>query len=266
MKTRMRLLRIALAAGFVGFAGVAARAQPAWTPREIQSLIADGQAQAALSELNAELQAHPGSAVAWYLTAEAQDEAGNLAASRAALAKAEQIAPGLPFAKAGDVAALQAHLDAQGAAPGINFSPVALVIGGMVVLFVLFRMLGRRRAVYRNGYGGFAGPPAGGLSAGGPFPYGPGGGAAYGPGTGVGGALLGGLAAGAGFAAGERIIDDLTGANRGDGMFGQDPAVDPNFGVPARDDGLLGSPDWNAGTNDPGLDDNGGGFDPDNNW
>jgi len=252
---RNSILRVVLLAGIAGWSA------PAWaqteSPREIQGLIAAGQEQAALAGLSQILAVHPDSGVAWYLTAEAQDASGNEAAARAALAKAEQIAPGLPFAKPDDVAALQAHLDAGQGRRGLN--PLVLVAGGFGVLFLLSRLFRRRRyaAGFQPGYGTGYGQPTGG-----PFPYGAGGGT-YPPGTGVGGALLGGLAAGAGFAAGERIIDDLSG-NQGGGFGGPAPWIDPGT-VPDRDDGLQGDPGWGGG-NAPDDDQNNGGFDPGNNW
>jgi len=218
---------------------LAAHGQSA-SPQQIQAQIAQGQESLALSELGAVLQAHPDSGVVWYLTAEAQDAAGNEAAARDALAKAEQFAPGLPFANQNDVAALQAHLSGDTAPRHGGFSLIKL-LGGAFVLFVLYRLFFGRR-VGRGTYGGGAYYPGGG--------YGP----AYGPpGGGIGSSLLGGLAAGAGFAAGERIIDDLAGGNRDQGF------VDDTQ-VPDRDDGLNGSPGWDDTSNQ------GGNFDPDNNW
>jgi hypothetical protein len=225
------------------------------TPDQIQALIANGQPQAALAQLHTALQAHPESGVAWYLTAEAQDAAGNEAAASRALAQAEHFAPGLPFARASDVAALQAHLQSGG---GGNVSTghggigmVTILIVCLVVVFVL-SWLFRRRRYQQPGFGGFQGQaPNGG------YPYGPGGG---GMAPGAGSSLLSGLAAGAGFAVGERVIDDMMG-NRG-GMIDSAQAYDPNQ-VPDRDDGLLGSPGWDSGSPDPGNSDD---FDQGNSW
>ena len=147
---------------------------------------------------------------------------------------------------------MQAHLAVPVAHSGHGMSPVLLVIGGLVVLFLLLRVFGRR--FVPGGY-------AGGYNSGypnGPFPPGPGG-MPYGPGGGggVGSSILTGLAAGAGFAAGERLID---------GAMGGQNAMDPgkNYGpAPDRDDGLTGSPGWDSGNS--GSDDNNN-FDPGNNW
>jgi len=216
-------------------------AAQAQTPQDIQAQIANGQAGQALNELTQILQTHPHSAIAWYLTAEAQDALGNESAARSALATAEAEKPGLPFAKPDDVAALQAHLNATPHHGG-GMGHVILIIAVLAGLFILIRFLLRARRPVPMGYGenygggGFPGQPG--------YPPAPGGG--------LGSSIISGLAAGAGFAAGERIIDDITG-NRGiEGgqPYNQDP--------PARDDGLSGSPGWDDNNNDN--------FDPDNNW
>lgn len=251
------------------------------TPQQIQGQIHAGQEQAALNELQGALQAHPTSGVAWYLRAEAEDAAGNAGAARDALAKAEQYAPGLPFANGSEVAALQNHLNsgqavaqsgqnAGYAAPvpaGRGVSPIALVIGGVAVLFILFRLFARRRRMMMGGGMnqpmGPVGPygPQGGMGMGGMGGMGMGGG-------GMGGSILGGLAAGAGFAAGERVLGDIMGGNRG-GNPGNDQINDTP--APGRDDGLQGDPGWgdNSGNIDNGgsIDSGGGGdFDSGNSW
>jgi hypothetical protein len=255
----LSLFRIALIAVLVLGVHFSAQAQ---TPQQIQALIASGQEQAALGELTGVLHAHPDSGVAWYLSAEAQDAAGNEDAARSALAKAEQFAPGLPFAQTDKVAALRAHLAAPAARSGFGISPLA-VIALLVGLFLLLRLFFRsRRAMQPPGFqSGFGNrPPAG------PFPYGPGGGMGYGPGAGmagggIGSSLLTGLAAGAGLAAGERIIDGMMGGAGNERTIDASPSYDPTP-VPDRDDGLQGSPDWDAGNSAPDT----GDFDNNNSW
>lgn len=249
----MSLFRIFVIAGALTLWQTQAHAQA--KPQEIQQMIAGGNPGGALTELQPILQAHPDSGVAWYLSAEAQDAQGNEGAARSALAKAEQYAPGLPFAKPADVAALQAHLGAGSAPAHAGASPIWLLLGLAVIVIFLVRMMLRRRM---TAYGARGYP----MQQPGPFGQGPGyGQPGYGQpgfgGGGVGSSLLGGLAAGAGFAAGERVIDDMMGGNRGnDQILGGDPN-----NVPDRDDGLNGSPGWESGN-----DDNSGGFDPGNNW
>ena len=223
--------------------GPAAQAQ---TPHDIQNMIANGQETQAVQALNNVLAQHPQSGVAWYLLAEARDAQGNEAAAAQALSKAQQIAPGLPFANQQEAAALQAHINAvpvrqQHHSSGV--SPAIMVIGGFVLLFLLLRMFGRRRAVY-PGYSAPGGMPGAPMGYGAPN-YGPGGG--FG-GGGLGSSLVSGLAAGAGFAAGERIIDGLTG-------HGEARADTPNLPDNSRDDGLLGNPGWDN-SNDDDLNNN----------
>lgn len=232
------------------------------TPQQLQSMISNGQERAALGDLKAVLKTHPHSGVAWYLTAEAEDASGNLAAARDALARAEHYSPGLPFAQPSKVAALKSHLATPVTRHATGHNPVIYIIVGLVALFILVRVFLRsRRRMVPPGYpGGYGGGFPGGPGPQGPYPYGPPGpgGAAYGRGSGIGGSILGGLAAGAGFAAGERIIEGL------DGSRNEQP-IDPGAGgdptVPDRDDGLTGSPDW--GGDQGGADDD---FDPNNNW
>jgi hypothetical protein len=240
---------------FIGF--VPAHAQSDLTPQQLQSMIASGQARNALADLRQVLATHPDSGVAWYLVAEAQDAVGNESQARQAFAKAEQFAPGLPFARPENVSALQAHLAQPAAQIGFHINP-GLVIGVLVVLFLGLRFLSHRRAIpfgYQGGYtAGFSGRPYS------PNPYGAGS-TAYGPGMGggLGSSLLGGLAAGAGFAVGERIIDGVMSPGGNQENFGGQ-ASDPGQ-VPDRDDGLMGSPGWDDGGNN-----NGGGFDAGGGW
>ena len=261
----MRTMTLFFATAFLAASIATAHAQATPSPHQIQAQIAAGQNATALSELQTVLQAHPDSGVAWYLSAEAQDASGNTDAARAALAKAQQYAPGLPFANQNDVAALQAHLASPATAPraGSGISPIFLVLGALVVLFIVFRLFSRarRNAGYQNGFRpGYPAPPQYPPYGPGGMPYGPGGGVA---GSGLGGALLGGLAAGAGIAAGERIIDDVMGGNRDNTGFGQGGNFDPAPPVPDRDDGLQGSPGWDDSSS--GFD-NSGGSDSNDSW
>lgn len=252
-------VRLILVAGLALLWRLPAQAQANDTPQQIQAMIANGQARAALAELQNVLAVHPDSGVAWYLAAEAQDASGHQGAARQALAKAEQYAPGLPFAQANDVAALRAHLAQPAANIGFHISP-GLIIGALVILFLGLRFLSHRRAVpfgYQGGYNtGFGGRPYNPYGPGG-MPYGP----SMGPGMmggGLGSSILGGLAAGAGFAAGERIIDGMIDPAQAQGNFGGQ-GMGPGQ-VPDRDDGLMGSPGWDDNNNSGGGFDQGGGW------
>ena len=224
-----------------------ARAQDATStappsPPQIQAMITSGQENQAIQALEAVLDTHPKSAVAWYLMAEAYDAQNNEAGASDALNMAMRSAPGLPFANQQEVTALKAHIAAsQG--PRAGGHTVMWVVIGLVLLLIVLRFLPGRGMAGRN-YGYTAPPPPPGTP-----PYGFG----YGPNTGgigFGSALMGGLAAGAGFAAGEHIIDGMTGQSGG-------PIIDPNQQTgfdPSRDDGLFGNPGWD-GTGTPSDDD-----------
>ncbi len=219
-----------------------ARAQDATpSPQQIQTMIASGQENQAVQTLQTVLADHPKSGVAWYLLAEAYDAQNDEDAAGTALNMAARSAPGLPFANPQDLAALKAHIAGGQQHTGFGSGhTVLLVVGGLILLLIVLRFLPGRGVAQRN-YGYTQPPPPPGTP-----PYGFG----YGPNTGGGGlgsSLIGGLAAGAGFAAGERIIDGMMG-NRGG------PIIDQNYpqndSDQSRDDGLTGNPGWdNAGGN-----------------
>jgi hypothetical protein len=223
---------------FLAAGPLAARAQT--TPAGVQALIAAGNPGQALAALQPILAAHPDSAVAWFLDAEAQDAAGSEDAARTALAKADQLQPGLPFANQADLAALRAHL-AQTAHAGFPLGSLFGILFVGLILFVLYRLfIGRRRY--------YAPPPAGFRPDGAPYP-------GYGPPAGGGGwgsSLFSGLLAGAGFAAGERVVDSFL--DRNDGVA--DAANVDNSS--SRDDGLSGSPDWGGSSDDSSGSSDGG--------
>jgi hypothetical protein len=263
--TGRSLLRIIAVAGLMLFGHGVASAQTTATPQQIQVMIADGHPNTALVDLRSILRNHPQSAVAWYLTAEAQDARNNLPAARSALAKAESIAPGLPFAQPDKVAALKAHLAggpavAPAAGNRFHINPFGIAIVGLLVLFFIIRMIRRsRQTAMQNPMR--PNPPYGygnqGMPMGNQPPYGPVGGTATG--SGIGGALLSGLATGAAFVVGERVVDDMLGGGRGN----RDDGIAPtDTQAPDRDDGLNGSPGWDDNNQSPDSSD----FDPDNNW
>lgn len=252
-KLSLPLLTVAIGLALVpALPALAQGSEP--SPRQIQTMIDSGQSGLAAQQLKDVLNQHPDSGMAWFLLAEAQDASGNENAAAQALAKADQYAPGLPFANPQKAAALQAHINNGLAATsgGVRgqggISPVLLVIGGLIVLFVLLRLFSgvRRQQVYRpypsnpNAfYGNY--PPTG--------PYGPTG---YGPmGGGFGSSIISGLAAGAGFAAGERIVDGMMGGNSPQAMQPQQDFT------PGCDDGLMGNPGWDdSGNIDDSLNNN----------
>ncbi len=209
------------------------------TPAQIQALIAGGQPGQAVAALDDVLAVHPKSGVAWYLLAEAYDAQGDEADAGSALNMAARSSPGLPFANKPQLAAMQARIAGSQPHAGNGGHTAMLVIGGLILLVVLLRFLPGRGVAARN-YGYTQPPPPPGTP-----PYGFGYGTPQG-GGGIGSALMGGLAAGAGFAAGERIIDGMMDQNAGLPAGGNDAA---------RDDGLIGNPGWDDGSSNSGSDD-----------
>lgn len=253
---KLPLTALTLAAGLLLAPAFPALAQDAGSsPRQIQSMIDNGQTSQAIQHLNGVLSQHPDSGTAWFLMAEAEDANGHESTAAHALAKANQYAPGLPFANPQRVAALQAHINGELASSSEvprhsgGISPALLVIGGLILLFVLLRLFSgvRRQQIYRP-YPGNPNSPYG-YPPNGPNPYGPTG---YGGmGGGFGSSIISGLAAGAGFAAGERIVDGMMGGNDAQAMQPQQDFT------PDRDDGLLGNPGWDDSNNfDDGLNNN----------
>jgi uncharacterized protein len=231
-----------------------ARAQSAApSPQQIQGMITSGQENQAIQALQNVLQAHPKSGVAWYLLAEAYDSQNNQAGAANALNMAIRSDPGLPFANPQEVANLKAHIAGAQPRSGLGGGHLAiLVIGGLILLMIVLRFLPGRGVTARN-YGYTQPPPPAGAPPYG-FGYGPPGG-----GGGLGSSLIGGLAAGAGFAAGERIIDGMMGQRGG-------PGIDPSNSFPqngpdsSRDDGLMGNPGWDnsgGGSSDDDLNNTG---------
>jgi uncharacterized protein len=215
-----------------------------------------GEAQRMMDQV---LRDHPDSAKAHYVEAEVSARAGDFSRSRSELARAEQIAPGLPQESAESVRELKSEL-AQGQ-PGRPFGAVPgpsstfhwgwVVVGALVLLF--FWMIFRRRTYVQYPSGPAPMGPAygpGGYGPGGGY-VGPGGGVIGGGGIGsnIAGGLAGGLAAGAGIVAGEELAHHFL---DGDRRAVPPPADDWNAN-PANGD--MGGNDF--GVNDPGSWDDG---------
>lgn len=241
--SKFSALSMVLAAALALATALPARAQAQGaTPSQIQTMIQAGQSGQAVQMLKGVLEQHPDSGVAWYLMAEAQDAKGQEAAAAQALAKADQYAPGLPFANPQAAQALRAHINNGLEASGTHrahggVSIVLLVIVALIALFVLLRMVagwGHRSPMARSYPVNPNMPYGGGYGQNGSYPYGPTGGM----GGGLGSSIITGLAAGAGFAAGERIVDGFMGGNDAQAAQSQDFPAGP------QDDGLMGNPGW----------------------
>ena len=249
---------IALAAALAFTAPVFADNDPSM--QQIYDEARAGHLEHAQQMINQVLVDHPRSAKAHYVAAEIAAKEGNTSAARSELVQAEQLDPGLPFAKPQAVQALKAQLGQRtggGAllvAPqqrSFPWMPVVLLAG--LVLFVV--MIVRRRSTAVMQYPGGAVAPGGA----GPYPAGPGG---YAPGygapmggglgSGIAGGLASGLAVGAGVVAGEQIAHHLLDGDR------HASGVQPAFTEEPPSNANMGGNDF--GINDTsGWDDSGGG-------
>ncbi len=218
------------------------------------------------------LRDHPESAKAHYVSAELYAKQGRAAQARTELATAERLEPGLPFAKAQSVAALQNELGESSTAAARGNSgavPLAvaphaafpwglalMIFGGLAVLWMIMR---RRSAApvplsypqspgAMGGVGGYGygAPPAGG-----------------GMGSGIVGGLASGLAVGAGVVAGEEIAHHfLDGDRRGESDRGVLPVDNGLEERPGNGD--MGGDDF--GVSDAGSWDDSGGGGGDSDW
>lgn len=224
----LRGMVIALCLG----AGLAmAQAEP--TLNEIYATAQAGKIDQAQVMVQQVLVSHPGSAKAYFVQSELFARQGNRARAQQSLAKADQLAPGLPFAKPEAVQSLRAQLASSSALavnPGQKYAVIPAAQPTAFASWVLPALLAS--LVLVAGYFVFrrrspvAAPQPAGYSSGLDGPQQFGGGAAmsptYGPtpygqpgGSGLGGKILGGmatgLAVGAGVMAAEAIGRNLMG-------------------------------------------------------
>ena len=229
---------------------------------QVSQAIQSGQLAKADAMMKEVLQNHPNSAKAHYIAAELYIKEGKLDAARNAFAKAQNLAPGLPFAQAESVQRLQVQLsngsgNSVASTSSIFSNPlfwglIAILVVGIIIV------MRRRKAEAVQVYNA---PTANGPYSGAPGAPGTPGAPVAGAGSGLMGSLATGAALGAGMVAGQALASHLMGdgnrANPGNvnNDFNQvgGPAPDaPNFGVrdgSSWDDG--GGSSW---------DDGGGGF------
>jgi len=222
------------------------------------------------------LRDHPRSAKAHYVAAELDAKQGNVAAARGELNLAEQIDPGLSFAKPESVDALKAELGvgrARGSAdraptyPPVGethpfpWAAVLLLIG---VIGVVWMVLRRRSAAMQ-----YPGQFPGGMPVGaapGPYGYGGGPGAVPTSGGGIGSSIAGGLASGlavgAGVVAGEELAHHFLDGERHEGAAAPAPApAQPasNADMGGSDFGVNEPDSWDDSSSGSGGGDFGGG-------
>ena len=300
IKTGLRRIgAMCVVAAMLALSGVGpAMAQGDPTLSQVYAAAQAGNLAEAQNMMQKVLADHPGSGKAHYVQAELFARQGDFGHAREALARAENLAPGLPFAKPQAVQALRAELanrplavgpggnvvrvaPAYQSAPEANWKlPLLLAVGAIFIGYLVFR---RRAPVAPMGYApapGYGGP--GSLSGpqtygnGAAYPgYGPAPQPGYGPpaGGGLGGQIMGGvatgLAVGAGVMAAEAIGRNLMGGHEGGygrtGGFGNDYPVDnnyqnvnPNPDMGGQDFGINDTSSWDDGG---GLGGGGGGGD-----
>jgi hypothetical protein len=221
------------------------------------------QAQQMIEEV---LRDHPASAKAHYVQAELFARAGKIASARAELGRAEQLAPGLPFAKPKAVQELRAELSLAGrargeqgaagfesaaTAPHIPWGTVLIAALGAGALWMFFR----RRAATPS-YATVA-SPAGGLGGGAGYGSGPMAGGGFG--SGLGSSLATGLAVGAGVVAGEELAHHLLDGRRESTVLPpshDDRDVrDANSDMGGNDFGINDTSSWDDGGSSGGGDD-----------
>ena len=287
-----------IVAATIALGSSAAWAQPEPTLNQVYAEAQAGRVDQAQVMMQQVLVAHPNSAKAHFVQAELFARQGKVARASESLARAEKLAPGLPFAKPQAVQALRGQLANPEAAParavvvpqaGVA-SPAAsssgfpwglgLALGGAAIALVIF--LTRRRpepavpmAPAYGGQGGLNGPQTFGSGPSVQSPGwggGPAGGYGQQPaGTGMGGRIMGGvatgLAVGAGVLAAEAIGRNLMGGHDQPGRAGgnlQDNNYQPLAGNPdmgGQNFGVNDTSSWDDGAGSVASSDGGGDWD-----
>ena len=269
MKTQHLLkLLVGVFASLVLLTSNAVFAEP--TLPEVYQAVQAGQLAKADVMMKEVLQNHPNSAKAHYVAAELYVKEGKLEAARSHFLKAENLAPGLPFAQADSVQKLQMQLASSAGAPVAGSSSIFSnpLFWGLIAILVIGTMIVLKRRkrdaveVYNAPAAGYPGTPGGPA----PYPSAPGGpgypGAPGGAGSGLMGSLATGAALGAGMYAGQALASHLMGGRDSNpGNFGKNPNMN-QVGGPALDDpnfGVRDASSWDDGGSAGGWDDNGGG-------
>jgi tetratricopeptide (TPR) repeat protein len=242
---------------------------------EVYQAVQSGQLAKADAMMKEVLQNHPNSAKANYVAAELYLKEGKLEAARNHFIKAQNLAPGLPFAQPESVQKLQVQLASGAGIPAASQTSIFSnpLFWGLIAILVIgvAIVMKRRKAeavqVYNAPSAGYPGTPGGPAA----YPGGPGGSgtpgypgapAAGGMGSGLMGSLATGAALGAGMYAGQALAGSLMGgrdgghsngdhnANSSMNQVGGPASLDPNFGVrdaSSWDDGGASSWDDSGG-------------------
>ena len=288
-----RAIQWLVVASFLSFGLAMAQSEP--TINQVYATVQAGKVDQAQVMIQQVLISHPKSAKAHFVQSELFARQGKLAQAREALASAEELAPGLPFAKPESVHALRSQLASRNtpqvarnvspthyAAPDAPTSSsswgLPLLLAGGVILagYLIFRrrppVQYAQQPAYAN-QGGLSGPQNFGMTgagaAGGVMQP------AYGQagyvqpaGSGLGGRIMGGvatgLAVGAGVMAAEAIGRNLMG-NHGQpaGQFdnssnNDNQLLDRNTDMGGQNFGINDSSSWDDGGS---IDAGGGGWD-----
>ena len=241
------------------------------TIHQIYQTAQSGNLESAHAMVDEVLKAHPQSAKAHFVNAEIVLRQGDIEKAKSELAIAQQLAPGLPFAKPSAVESLKRHL-AQNAViiPSLQKQfPWMMLIAGIVVavlIWLIMRSLFSRRtdingSQYYNGYGAVSYPQ----NNNGPSGYGA---AAINPmqsGGGLGSSIASGLATGAaagvGIVAGEALMHHfMDGSSEPDSSMhhttDNQGSQQPDYDMGGGDFGMNDSSSWDDSSSD-GFNDSG---------
>src|SRR6266436_3082506 len=230
---RAGLLWMALAIGTPALA-----AEP--TLNQVYEAVHAGRLNQAHGMMTEVLRDHPNSAKAHYVEAEILAKEGRYGEAQGELNRAEQLAPGLPFAAPASVQELRGLIASAGARQAL------IVLAGGVIVYAIVRA--RRNAAVPYSGAASGGAAASGTGVPAAQPVAPAGG---GIGSGIVGGLVTGAALGAGVVAGEALARDLMGGHGS----GRDLPRGDTAATPADND--LGGQDF--GISDAGSWDDGGG-------
>jgi hypothetical protein len=281
-------LRWLVVASFFSAGLVMAQSEP--TLGQVYAAAQAGKLDQAQLMVQQVLISHPNSAKAYFVQSELYARQANPGKAREALATAEKLAPGLPFAKASSVQSLRAQLAAKSGpeAPGSSLThsaalkpgydavpvipakpsslwllPLLLAVGVMALGYVLFRKKQPDPLARQPGFAtpnGLNGPQTFGMGQSGmaspPPPYG------QAPDSGLGGRIMGGvatgLAVGAGVMAAQAIGRGLMGEHAPTVGAASDPgnndfqAFDRNPDMGGADFGISDTSSWDSGSGDAG--------------